>query len=50
MSKSDDITNKGARDVNSIPLIWRILLKYAVKMDSVVKFSAVGSCACGSPL
>jgi hypothetical protein len=28
-----------------MPLIWRILLKDAVKVDSVVKFSAVVSCA-----
>jgi hypothetical protein len=27
-------------------LIWRIRLKHAVKIDSVVKLSAVASCAC----
>jgi hypothetical protein len=27
-------------------LIWRILLKHAIKMDRVVEFSAVASCAC----
>jgi hypothetical protein len=31
---------------NLVSLICRILLKHAIKMDSVVKFSAVTNCAC----
>jgi hypothetical protein len=31
----------GTLDVKLVSLIWRILLNHAVKMDSVVKFSAV---------
>jgi hypothetical protein len=44
--KSDYISNKGALDVKLFSLIWRILLKHAIKMDSVVNFSAVAGCAC----
>jgi hypothetical protein len=43
--KSDDITNRGTLDVKLASVIWRILLKHAVKMDSVVEFSAVVSSA-----
>jgi hypothetical protein len=40
----DDITNRGTLDVKLASLIWKILLKHAIKMDSVIKFSAV-ACA-----
>jgi hypothetical protein len=43
----DIIANGGTLDVKLVSLIWRILLKHqhAVKMDSVVKFSAVANYA-----
>jgi hypothetical protein len=43
------ITNRGTLDVKLVSLIiWRTLLKHAVKMESVVKFFAVASYACCS--
>jgi hypothetical protein len=39
-------TKRGTLDVKLVYLIWGVLLKHAVKIDSMVKFSAVDSSAC----